>query len=209
MFAVGLGILVTRNFVSPLRQLTEASAQISAGNLETHVNINSQNELGILATTFNNMGSVLRLLGEYRKGPRTLEQSVAAFQNALAERTRERVPQDWAMTHNNLGAALQSLGNRQQDPKLLEEAVTAYENALQEITRERTAMGWAMTLANLGAVRMILAEMTENAGIALMALNDFDEVVSYFQEASHAQYMELAEEQRKKAQTLVKALGEE
>jgi hypothetical protein len=38
-------------------------------------------------------------------------------------------------------------------------------------------------------------------------LNDFDEVVKYFQEASHSQYMELAEEQRKNAQALVTALS--
>ena len=161
------------------------------------------------ATTFNNLGSALRQLGEYRKGPRTLEQSVAAFQNALAERTRERVPQDWAMTQNNLGAALQTLGNRQQEPQLLEQAVGAYEKALQEITRARSAMSWAMTLANLGAVRMQLAEITENSDVALLALNDFDEVVSFFQEASHSQYMELGEEQRKKAQALVTTLNAE
>jgi tetratricopeptide (TPR) repeat protein len=113
------------------------------------------------------------------------------------------------MTQNNLGAALQSLGTRLDDPKLLEEAVTAYENALLEITRERTAMGWAMTLANLGAVRMILAEGTGNADVALMALNDFDQVVEFFRKASHAQYMELGEEQRKKAQALVASLSEE
>ncbi|MDH4018580.1 MAG: tetratricopeptide repeat protein, partial [Xanthomonadales bacterium] len=152
--------------------------------------------------------TVLRLLGETRKGPRTLEQSVAAFQNALAERNRERVPQEWALTQNNLGAALQSLGQRQGDPQFLQQSITAYENALKEVTRERTAMGWAMTMANLGAARLMLAEMTESADIALMALNDFDEVVNYFQEASHSQYMELAEEQRKKAQTLVRALAQ-
>ena len=46
-------------------------------------------------------------------------------------------------------------------------------------------MGWAMTLANLGAARMTLAEVTESADVAVMALNDFDEVVNFFQEASH------------------------
>jgi hypothetical protein len=56
---------------------------------------------------------------------------------------------------------------------------------------------------------MTLAEMTENSSVALLALNDFDEVVNYFQEVSHSQYMELAEEQRKSAQTLVAALGEQ
>jgi hypothetical protein len=40
-----------------------------------------------------------------------------------------------------------------------------------------------------------------------MALNDFDEIMESFREASHARYMELAEEQRKKAQELVAALG--
>ena len=110
------------------------------------------------------------------------------------------------MTQNNLGAALQSLGKRQDDPKFFEDAITAFENALMEVTRERTAMGWAMTLANLGAARMLLAEKTKSAAVALMALNDFDEVVEFFREVSHAQYMELANEQRKKAQTLVTAL---
>jgi hypothetical protein len=86
--------------------------------------------------------------------------------------------------------------------------VIAYENALHEVTRERTAMGWAMTLGNLGAARMTLAEMTGNADVALTALNDFDEVVDFFREASHAQYMELGEEQRKKAQVLVAELSE-
>ncbi len=114
---------------------------------------------------------------------------------------------DWAMTQNNLGAALQSLGKRQDDTRLLEESVTAYENALQEITRQKLPLGWAMTLANLGAVRMILAERTGNAAVALMALNDFDEVVEFFRKASHAQYMELGEEQRKKAQALVASLS--
>ena len=67
-------------------------------------------------------------------------------------------------------------------------------------------MGWAMTLANLGAARMLLAEKTEKADTALLALTEFDEVVEYFREVSHAQYMELAEEQRKNAQALVTAL---
>jgi hypothetical protein len=70
-------------------------------------------------------------------------------------------------------------------------------------------MGWAMTQANLGAVRMVLAEMTESSDVAVLALNDFDEVVNYFQEASHSQYMELGEEQRRKAQALVTSLGEQ
>ena len=111
------------------------------------------------------------------------------------------------MTQNNLGAALQALGKRQDDARSLEEACTAYENALLEITRERSPIGWAMTLGNLAAVRMLLAERTSNASFALLALDDFDEILECFREASLARYMELAEDQRKKAQELVAGLG--
>jgi hypothetical protein len=49
----------------------------------------------------------------------------------LEERTRERVPLDWATTQNNLGTALSSLGERESGTARLEEAVTAYVNALE------------------------------------------------------------------------------
>ena len=46
-------------------------------------------------------------------GTARLEESVAAYRVALEERTRERVPLDWAMTQNNLGNALAMLGGRE------------------------------------------------------------------------------------------------
>jgi tetratricopeptide (TPR) repeat protein len=112
------------------------------------------------------------------------------------------------MTQNNLGAALQSLGKRQDDERFYEEAVGAYKNALEEITPRRSPMNWAMTLANLAAARMSLAEKTRDIEVAALALDDFNEVVEFFRKASHAQYMELAEDQRKKAAALLEALGE-
>ncbi|MBF0416504.1 MAG: hypothetical protein HQL79_12145 [Magnetococcales bacterium] len=50
---------------------------------------------------------------------------------ALKERTRERVPLDWARTQNNLGAALQALGERENSTKKLEAAQSAFELALR------------------------------------------------------------------------------
>ena len=60
--------------------------------------------------TQNNLGTALWRLGERESGTTRLEQVVAAYTAALAERTRERVPLDWAMTQNNLGNALWTLG---------------------------------------------------------------------------------------------------
>ncbi len=44
-----------------------------------------------------------RTLGERESGTARLEEAVAAYRAALEERTRERVPLDWAATQNNLG----------------------------------------------------------------------------------------------------------
>ena len=46
-------------------------------------------------------------------------------------RTRERVPLDWATTQNNLGNALATLGERESGTARLEEAVAAYREALE------------------------------------------------------------------------------
>ena len=78
-----------------------------------------------------------------------LEQAVAAYRAALAERTRDRVPLRWAMTQNNLGNALATLGAQESGTARLEEAVAAYRAALAERTRDRVPLDWATTQTNL------------------------------------------------------------
>ena len=80
-----------------------------------------------------------------------LEEAVTAYRDALLERTRERVPLQWATTQNNLGNALSTLGERESGTARLEEAVSAYRDALLERTRERVPLQWATTQTNLGA----------------------------------------------------------
>ena len=75
---------------------------------------------------------------------------MAAYRAALEERTRERVPLEWATTQNNLGNALRRLGERETGTARLEEAVAAYRAALEERTRERVPLDWATTQNNLG-----------------------------------------------------------
>jgi hypothetical protein len=53
----------------------------------------------------------INIRAEFRRpGTARLEEAVAAFRAALEERTRDRVPLDWATTQNNLGHALRALG---------------------------------------------------------------------------------------------------
>ena len=58
------------------------------------------------------LGVALTTLGEQEGGAARLEQAVAAHTEALKERTRARVPLDWAMTQKNLGRAIQILRER-------------------------------------------------------------------------------------------------
>jgi hypothetical protein len=84
-----------------------------------------------------NLGSALARLGVRESGTERLEEAVSAYREALKERTRERVPLEWAMTQMNLGSALARLGARESGTEKLEEAVSAYCEALKERTRER------------------------------------------------------------------------
>ena len=90
------------------------------------------------------------MLGERESGTARLEGAVAAYRVALEERTRERVPLDWAMTQMNLGNALWMLGERESGTARLEEAVAAYRAALEEETRDRVPLQWATTQMNFG-----------------------------------------------------------
>jgi tetratricopeptide (TPR) repeat protein len=85
-------------------------------------------------------GAFLRL-GECESGTVRLEQAVEAYQAALLEQTRERVPLDWASTQHNLGNALARIGDRESNTTRLELAVEAYKAALLELTVE-TAASW-------------------------------------------------------------------
>jgi tetratricopeptide (TPR) repeat protein len=76
------------------------------------------------------MSVASHLCGERESRTARLEQAVAAFRAALEERTRERVPLDWARTQNNLGTALARLGERESGTARLEEAVAAFDECL-------------------------------------------------------------------------------
>ena len=56
------------------------------------------------ATTHNNIGAVLTLLGERENQSDRLEEAIEAYRTAVQERTREHAPLEWATTQNNLGA---------------------------------------------------------------------------------------------------------
>lgn len=91
LLALELAFLFSRRIVVPLRALTRAAADIRAGDLDARVAIVSRNELGLLASTFNEMAGELRSLVQ-REAEHLAEQArlVAAAQVARAEVLAER-----------------------------------------------------------------------------------------------------------------------
>ena len=65
-----------------------------------------------------------------------MEEAVAADRAALAETTRERMPQKWATTQVNLGCTLLELGKRERGTAHLEEAVAALNACLADCPQD-------------------------------------------------------------------------
>jgi tetratricopeptide (TPR) repeat protein len=113
---------------------------------------------GQLADVQLALGLALSTIGDQAGDNKALTEAVAAYREALKERTRSQAPFDWAMTQNNLGNALWTLGERESGTARLEEAVAAYRAALEEYTRERVPLDWAGTQNNLGYALAMLGE---------------------------------------------------
>ena len=132
------------------------------------------------------LGAALWKLGERESGTARLEEAVAAYRAALEERTRERVPLDWAGTQNNLGNALVRLGERESGTARLEEAAAAFRAALKEYTRERVPLQWARTTGNQGVALMRLAERRKDPQMAATALRQIEAALEVMRAGGHA-----------------------
>ncbi len=59
VFALGLGIFLSRTITRPIRELTQATHAVSEGDLSQQVTVRSHDELGELAKAFNKMSAEL------------------------------------------------------------------------------------------------------------------------------------------------------
>jgi tetratricopeptide (TPR) repeat protein len=153
-------------------------------------------------TAQNNLGNALSSLGERESGTRRLEEAVAAYRAALEERTRERVPLDWATTQNNLGNALSVLGERESGTARLEEAVAAFRAALQELTRERVPLDWAASLGNQGVGLMLIADRNNDVDGAETAVQQIGAAYEMLRSGGQEQFSAYFAEQLAKAKAI-------
>jgi signal transduction histidine kinase len=65
--ALLIGILLSRNFLRPLSELTQAITAMKHGDLSQQVQVRTQDELGELARTFNQMSAEIHRANQLRK----------------------------------------------------------------------------------------------------------------------------------------------
>ena len=85
LLVAGIGVLVvlaltyviTRSMIYPLEEIAKASNRIAAGDFDQSVDVNSRDEVGILANSFNKMTASIRTMkAELEEWARTLEEKV-------------------------------------------------------------------------------------------------------------------------------------
>jgi len=81
LLAVGVGYLVARSISKPLDALTQGAARIAAGDMNVRVQVNSNDELGDLAASFNRMTEELK--GSYEALQQAEEKYRSIFENAV------------------------------------------------------------------------------------------------------------------------------
>lgn len=76
ILSIALGVVIARSITTPITQLTTVATEISQGNLETQAEIKSTEEIGTLASTFNQMTKQLREI-------------LAGLEKRVADRTKD------------------------------------------------------------------------------------------------------------------------
>ena len=84
--AMGLGFLISRSISAPINKLVATAKNITDGNLEQQVEINSRDEVGVLARAFNQMTGKLREMIETEQHDKAyLEARVKEYMDFVAE----------------------------------------------------------------------------------------------------------------------------
>lgn len=105
--AIGLllliGYFLRNGIVPPLRTLTQAAENMRQGHYQTRVPVETGNELGVLAKSFNTMAETIAAEMEYRD--RTVQVSSAMFHaNAMRPFCQDLLESLMLQTHSQLGA---------------------------------------------------------------------------------------------------------
>lgn len=107
-FAIVLAVVFTRSIANPVKQLTTVAEAITAGNLTARARATSNDELGLLAQTFNAMTDKIVALNQHLEAENLRLTEVASLVDQIAEGDL-RIESHSAIEHEVLGKAFQRL----------------------------------------------------------------------------------------------------
>lgn len=119
------------------------------------------------ATIQHNIGTAYMSIVEIEERVRDervkyVEDAIKAFEDALQVRTRETLPEKWAMTQQNLGGAYSYLyKNSQEGVENLEAAIRSFLAALDVYTREGFPRNYVTTQFNLGNLYQYVKQLNK------------------------------------------------
>jgi signal transduction histidine kinase len=77
LLALGIAVIIGSSFTRPIQQLANAARRVAAGNIDFKVNVQRHDEVGQLATTFNEMIAGLKAKRELEDKLNTAERQAA------------------------------------------------------------------------------------------------------------------------------------
>ena len=85
---------------------------------------------------------------------------MAAYRAALEERTRERVPLDWAYSQHSFGHALEALADRNGDRAVLAQAIDCMAVAAEFYRKQRVDLWLPLAEESLARMQDKFADLT-------------------------------------------------
>ena len=134
--------------------------------------------------TMHQLGATFHTQGKLLKGNRTLQKSVVAYKNALAQLDADNYATELTATHNNRGAVLHHLGESEENPERLVEAIKSYEKALTVSMEQQLPFHLAVIIrVNKTTAQNVLAELTNNTVLAGEVADEFELILECFPHA--------------------------
>lgn len=107
---IGLGLLLGRQFVSPLRSIMSVTKQLQDGDLNVHIDVDSRDELGLLADQLNSVIHKLgQVVGEIRQATGSVSTASQELNSSAQQLSQGATEQ--AGTLQEIASSLHSVNN--------------------------------------------------------------------------------------------------
>ncbi len=135
------------------------------------------------ATSNGLLAEALAVIGLRKRGVRYLEESIAAFRQALRLYTGDPHHGEMSLIHNHLANALGALGQRLGDDDLLKESLEQFDQALTCADADNAPMICASIMNNRAAMLLHLGMKNQDAKMLKQAVESYKDVLQIWTRA--------------------------